>query len=113
MNKIEDIFDVLLEGTKAQIDALEGCGASYRYSMESGTFTVSLGRDEIRAHKLFDPPACTRWRGFEHAFIGEPASAGIFCRQKKYVYIYYTSLYVDIYVCYNDCIERDEERKRK
>ena len=48
MNKIEDIFDVLLEGTKAQIDALEGCGASYRYSMESGTFTVSLGRDEIR-----------------------------------------------------------------
>ena len=25
MNKIEDIFDVLLEGTKAQIDALEGC----------------------------------------------------------------------------------------
>ena len=55
MNKIEDIFDVLLEGTKAQIDAVEGCGAS-------------LGRDEIRAHKLFDPPACTRWRGFEHAF---------------------------------------------
>ena len=50
MNKIEDKFDVLLEGTKAQIDALEGCGASYRYSMESGTFTVSLGRDEIRAH---------------------------------------------------------------
>ncbi len=68
MNKIEDIFDVLLEGTKAQIDALEGCGASYRYSRESGTFTDSLGRDEIRAHKLFDPPACTRWRGFEHAF---------------------------------------------
>ena len=36
--------------------------------MESGTFTVPPGRDEIRAHKLFDPPACTRWRGFEHAF---------------------------------------------
>ena len=89
MNKIEDIFDVLLEGTKAQIDALEGCGASYRYSMESGTFTVSLGRDEIRAHKLFDlRPA----RGGEGSSTrsSEPASAGL--PPKIRIYILYFTL---------------------
>ena len=89
MNKIEDIFDVLLEGTKAQIDALEGCGASYRYSMESGTFTVSLGRDEIRAHKLFGLHEVARVRA---RVLGEPASAGFFAAKKMRIYILYFTL---------------------
>ena len=66
MRTLEDIFDILLDGTKAQIEGLEGCGASYRYSQGCGSFSVALGADEIRAHKLLDPPACVPILGPEH-----------------------------------------------
>lgn len=68
MKTLEDIFDVLFDGTKAQIEELAGCGASYRYSQGCGSFSVALDAEEIRAHKLLDPPACVRIFGPEHAF---------------------------------------------
>ena len=86
MNKIEDIFDVLLEGTKAQIDALEGCGASYRYSMESGTFTVSGATRSGRTSCSTRRPA----RGGEGPSTRSRRArfGGLFCRQKNtYIYI--------------------------
>ncbi|MEG0476634.1 MAG: hypothetical protein RR572_03070 [Raoultibacter sp.] len=66
MKTIEDIFDLLLDGTKRQMDELVGCGASYQYSPGCGAFTVSLAGDEIRAHKIYDPPDCVRFFGVEH-----------------------------------------------
>lgn len=68
MKTIEDIFDALLDGTKDQIEDLAGSGAAYRYVQSCGSFAVSFGQDEIRAHKLTEPPACVRWHGPDHAF---------------------------------------------
>lgn len=73
MMDIENIFNILLEGTKAQIGALGGSGASYRYTASCGVFAVIAGHDEIRAHKLFEPPNCVQLFGAEHVFRLKPA----------------------------------------
>lgn len=68
MMTIEDIFETLLDGTKSQIEALAGSGVSCRYSEKSGAFTVFANNEEMRAHKVYDPPNCVKVFGPKHSF---------------------------------------------
>lgn len=67
---IEDIEDILWDGTKSQIKELEGSGASYVYTPSGNSFIVKYDRCESRSIKL-DPdylPNCIKVFGNSHTF---------------------------------------------
>lgn len=68
MMTLDDIFDALFDGSRSQMEELAGSGAWYRYSEGCGAFAVGFDGDEIRAHKVFDPPKCVNAYGPEHTF---------------------------------------------
>ena len=65
---IDDIYETLIDGSRSDIEALSGCGASYAYSPSSGGFSLwNADRSEgIRGCKLFKPPNCAAVFGNEH-----------------------------------------------
>lgn len=67
---IEDIEDILWDGTKTQIEKLEGSGASYVYTPSCNSFTVKYGKFESKAIKLDmnNLPNCVKVFGNSHAF---------------------------------------------
>lgn len=67
---IEEIYDILTEGTTSQIEKLSGSGVSFSFGPSSGGFSVwnSKKTDGIRSHGLFEVPNCVKLYGNEHTF---------------------------------------------
>lgn len=68
----EDISDLLIDGTREQMDGLRcpECGSpvSYRYAEGCGALTVLCGCTEDRCHGAVHEPNCVRLFGSEHTF---------------------------------------------
>lgn len=68
----DDIVEVLMDGTKAQMDEIRcsECGGpiSYTYSSGCEAFTVSCKCTEERCHGVFHEPNCVKYFSNEHTF---------------------------------------------
>ena len=66
---LDEITDILLDGTERQIMSVSGSGAWFRYSPASDTMTIGLGSVE-RMHKIGSQPNCARLLGNSFSFGG-------------------------------------------
>lgn len=67
---LDEITDILLDGTDRQIMSVSGSGAWFRYSPASGTMTIGLAGVERRMHKVGGEPNCARLLGNSFSFGG-------------------------------------------
>lgn len=67
---LDDAYDVLITGSRAQIEELQGSGIGYSYSPSFGGFSIWTKdkKEIIRGCKLFDNPNCAKIYGNEHTF---------------------------------------------
>ena len=68
---IDDVTDILTDGTSDQLTSLAGSGAWYRFSPDAKSMTIGYDGTERRMHKVEGTPACVDILGFTHDFGGK------------------------------------------
>jgi hypothetical protein len=66
----EDIYDILWDGTKAQINALSGKDIAFKYTPSCSTFTIRAGNEMSLECKVDILPNCVKILGNKHSFDG-------------------------------------------
>lgn len=67
---IEDIEDILFDGSADDMHSLSSCGVpvSYAYHRDSDSFEVAVGCQRAKMHGPCKVPNCVRIFGPEHTF---------------------------------------------
>lgn len=65
---LDELTDVLLDGTTEKIASLVCAGASFDYDPYSRSITIRHDQVERRMHKLFQTPNCVSVYGNSHKF---------------------------------------------
>lgn len=66
---IDDMEDVLFEGSRAQISGLSSCGVSpVSYSMSGDSMTIRFGNSESHLDGIHETPNCVGFFGDSHDF---------------------------------------------
>ena len=68
MMTFDDIYEILWDGTKTQIEALEGLDLAFEYTPSCCSFTIRYEQAMSREHKAFEEPNCVKIYGNQHIF---------------------------------------------
>lgn len=66
----DDIYDILWNGTKNQINKLSGEDIAFQYTPSCSSFTIRVGREMSRECKVTDLPNCVKVLGNKYSFDG-------------------------------------------
>ena len=66
----DEIYDILWNGTKDQINSLSGRDIAFQYTPSCSSFTIRTGRDMSRECKVDILPNCVKVLGNKHSFDG-------------------------------------------
>lgn len=65
---LSEIIDILLDGSKQEIEDLSQTAPSTYYQVYDNDMTVSYGIEMARMHGLHHTPNCCRYFGDQHTF---------------------------------------------
>lgn len=68
MITFDDIYEILWDGTRAHIEALEGLDLAFEYTLSCRSFTIRYEQAMSREHKVFEEPNCVKIYGNQHVF---------------------------------------------
>lgn len=66
----DDIYDILWNGTKDQINNLSGKDIAFQYTPSCSSFTIRAGKEMFRECKVDILPNCVKVLGNKHSFDG-------------------------------------------